>query len=61
MDGWIDELRFKVTFNSILFISGRWKGEHERFCAVKRRLGSEITSAPAGTRIRGPVIRSRER
>ena len=28
-------------------ISGRWKGEHERHCAMKRRLGSERISPPA--------------
>ena len=44
----MDELRFNVPFNSISFISGRWKGEHEKLCAVKRRLGSEIISPPVG-------------
>ena len=33
---------FYVLFNSI---SGRWKGEHERLCAMKRRLGSERISS----------------
>ena len=47
-NGWMDELRFNVPFNSISFIAGRWKGEHEKLCAVKRRLGSEIISPPAG-------------
>ena len=47
MDGWIDDLRFSVPFNSISFISGR-KGEHEKLCAMKRRLGSEIFSPPSG-------------
>ena len=44
----MDELRFNVPFNSISFISGRWKGEHEKLCAMNRRLGSEIISPPAG-------------
>ena len=29
------ELGFYVPFNSISVISGRWKGEHERLCAIK--------------------------
>ena len=32
---WLDSLRFNVPFNSISFISGRWKGEHEKLCAIK--------------------------
>ena len=48
LNGWMDGLRFNVHFNSILFISGRWKGEHEKVCAMKRRLGSEIISPQAG-------------
>ena len=28
-------------------ISGQWKGEHERHCAMERRLGSERISPPA--------------
>ena len=43
LSGWMDELRFNVPFNSISFISGRWKGEHEKLFAMKRRLGSHIT------------------
>ena len=46
-NGWMDELRFNVPSNNISFISGRWKGEHEKLCAIKRRLGSEIISPPA--------------
>ena len=38
MDGWVRVLR---PFNSISVISRRWEGEHERLCAMKRRLGSE--------------------
>ena len=45
MDGWVRVLR---PFNSISVISRRWKGEHERFCAMKRRLGSGKISPPAG-------------
>ena len=37
LKGWMDELQFNVPFNSISFISGRWKGEHEKLCAMKRR------------------------
>ena len=45
MDGWVSVLR---PFNSISVISRRWKGEHERLCAMKRRLGSGRISPPAG-------------
>ena len=45
MDGWVRVLR---PFNSISVISRRWKGEHERLCARKRRLGSGRISPPAG-------------
>ena len=43
-DGWVSVLR---PFNSISVISRRWKGEHERLCAMKRRLGSGRISPPA--------------
>ena len=43
----MDELQLNVPFNSISFISGRWKDEHEKLRAMKRRLGSEIISPPA--------------
>ena len=33
-DGWVRVLR---PFNSISVLSGRWKGEAERLCAMKRR------------------------
>ena len=36
MDGWVS------------VISRRWKGEHERLCAMKRRLGSGRISPPVG-------------
>ena len=45
MNGWMDELGF---YNSISVISRRWKGEHEKLCAMKRRLGSGRISPPAG-------------
>ena len=45
MDGWARVLR---PFNSISVILRRWKGEHERLCAMKRRLGSGRISPPAG-------------
>ena len=37
MDGWVRVLR---PFNSISVISRLWKGERERLCAMKCRLGS---------------------
>ena len=46
MDGWVRGLR---PFNSISVISRRWKGEHERLCAMKRHLGSGRISPPAGS------------
>ena len=45
MDGWVRVLH---PFNSISVISRRWKGEHERLCAMKRRLGSGRISPPVG-------------
>ena len=39
---------FYVPFNSISVISGRWKGEHERLCAMKHLLGSGRIWTPAG-------------
>ena len=45
MDGWVRVLR---PFNSISVISRWWKGEHERLCATKCRLGSGRISLPAG-------------
>ena len=45
MDGWVRVLH---PFKSISVISRRWKGEHERLCAMKRRLGSGRISPPAG-------------
>ena len=45
MEGWVRVLR---PFNSISVISRRWKGDHERLCAMKRCLGSGRISPPAG-------------
>ena len=47
MDGRIGQ-GFYVPFNSISVISGRWKGEHERLCAMKHRLDSGRIWPPAG-------------
>ena len=47
-DGWMDELGVYVPFNNISVISRRWKGEHERLSAMKRRLSSGKISPPAG-------------
>ena len=45
MDGWV---RVLLPFNNISVISRRWKGEHERLCAMKRRSGSERILPPEG-------------
>ena len=37
-DGWIDDLRFYVLFNSISVISGRWEVDNEWLCAMELRL-----------------------
>ena len=47
--GWMDKLWFYVPFNSISIISGRWKGEHESLCEMKRSLGSDRID-PVGRR-----------
>ena len=44
----MDELGFYNPVNSISVISGRYKGEYERLCAMKRRLGSERMSPLGG-------------
>ena len=44
MDGWVEAF----PFNSISVISGWWKGEHERICAMKHCFGSERISPLAG-------------
>ena len=35
--GWIDDIQFYVLFNSISDISGRWKVDNERLCAMEQR------------------------
>ena len=40
-DGWMDDLQFKVLFNSISVISGRYLGDFERLCAFEPRLRLE--------------------
>ena len=37
-DGWMDDLRFYVLFNSITVISGRCLDDNERLCAMELRL-----------------------
>ena len=34
MDGWMDNLRFYVLFNSISVIPGRWEVDNEGLCAM---------------------------
>ena len=38
MDGWMDDLRFYILFNSISVISGRCSADNERLCAMELRL-----------------------
>ena len=38
IDGWMDDLRFYVLFNSILVISGRCLDDNEMLCAMELRL-----------------------
>ena len=35
IDGWIDNLRFYVLFNSISVISGQWADDNERLCTME--------------------------
>ena len=44
----MDDLGFNILFNSVSVISGLWKGEHERLCAMRHCLGSEIILPSAG-------------
>ena len=37
-NGWMDDLRFYVLFNSVSVISGRWADDNERVCAMEPRL-----------------------
>ena len=58
--GWMDELSVLRPFNNISVISGQWKDDRERLCAMKRRfnrLGKNIASSEIRTR--DPVIRLR--
>ena len=34
-NGWMDELRFYVIFNSISVVSGRWLADNEMLCAME--------------------------
>ena len=34
-DGWMEDLRFYVLFNSISLISGQWVFDNERLCAME--------------------------
>ena len=43
-----DDFVFNVPFNIILVISRRWKGDNERFCAMKCRTVMSWISPPAG-------------
>ena len=38
VDGWMDDLRFYVLFNSISVISGPCLDDNERLCAMELRL-----------------------
>ena len=48
LDGWMDDLRFYVLFNSISVISGRWADDNERLCAMEPRLRLKRSSPQAG-------------
>ena len=37
-DGWMDDLRFYILFNSFSVISGRCSDDNERLCAMELRL-----------------------
>ena len=37
-NGWMDDLRFDILFDSISVISGRWVDDNERLCAMAPRL-----------------------
>ena len=38
MDGWIDDLRFYVLFNSVSVISGQWEVDNKRLCEMELHL-----------------------
>ena len=48
-DGWMDDLRFYVLFNSISVISGRWADDNERLCAMEHRLRLKRSSPQTGS------------
>ena len=37
-DGWMNDLRFYILFNSVSVISGRWEVDNERLCAMELHL-----------------------
>ena len=37
MDGWMDDLRFYIVFNSVSVISGRLEEDSEVLCATELR------------------------
>ena len=47
-DGWMDDLRFNVLFNSILVISGWWADNNERLCAMEPLFRLKRSSPLAG-------------
>ena len=52
MDGWTDNMRFYIVFNSISVISGRWANDNERQCAMEHRLRLRRFRMPARRRDR---------
>ena len=55
----MDGLEFYVPFNSISVISGQWKGEHERLCTTRCRLGSERILQPLDPKLGALTARPR--
>ena len=51
---WMNELRVYVLLDNISVISGRWKGDHDRLCAMNHRLGSNKISSPVGFELATP-------
>ena len=47
-DGWMNDMRFYVFFNSISVISGRLVEDNKRPCAMKNPFTVEKTSLRAG-------------
>ena len=37
-EGWMDDMRFCNLFNNISVISGQWKADSERLCAIELHL-----------------------